>query len=237
MRARAWSPRLGRAAVGLAATAGLGVLLAGCESTQAKNAAIEKQAAEVIRQQALPFSIGRKSRTVKVKRAVVVSDDQGSAVALELKVGGGHAQSRVPIVFSVKGKDGKVQFTNTVKGLQDSLQHLGTAVPHQRTWWVNDQLLGAKDPVSVKAEVGDGVALAKAPEIKVTDTDFHADPAGTYYEGTLINETGQDLTQVPVFGVGLKGDTVVAAGRGIVPRLPAKAGPKPTRFRIFFTGD
>jgi hypothetical protein len=220
------------------AVVALGLLAAGCESTQAKNAQIEKQGVAVMQAATKPFSVGKLSRTVKVKRAVVLSAGGTSAVALELKVGGGKPQANVPIVFSVAGKNGKKQFSNTLAGLEPSLQTLAVAVPHKTTWWVNDQLLGAKDPTSVKVKIGDGKRLAQAPEVDVTDTDFRPDPAGTYYEGTLINKTGKDLLNVPVFGVGLKGSQVVAAGRSIVPKLPAKPIPgKPTRFRIFFTGD
>jgi hypothetical protein len=216
---------------------GLGLLASGCESTQAKNAQIAKQGVSVM-QDTKAFSVGKRSGTVKVKRSFVLSAGGTSAVALELKVGGAKAQANVPITFTVSGKDGKPQFSNTLAGLEPSLQTLATAVPHKTTWWVNDQLLGAKDPTKVKVEIGDGKRIDTVPEVDVSDTDFKPDPAGTYYEGVLTNKTGKDLTNVPVFGVGLKGGKVVAAGRSIVPKLPAKPTPgKPTKFRIFFTGD
>jgi hypothetical protein len=224
-----------RRAAAIPAVLALGVLASGCESTQAQSARIAREGKKAMAPQAA-FSVGKKSPDLSIKRAVVLTDDNGSSVAVELKVTG-KPQANVPILFAVKGKDGKRQFINNLAGLQPSLQHLALAQPGDSVWWVNDQLLGADHPTKAKAKVGTGTPVSGDPKVLVTDTDFHDDPAGIYYEGTLVNKTGKTLTEVPVFGVGLKGDEVVAAGRALVPKLPATPGPKPVRFRIFFTGD
>jgi hypothetical protein len=224
-----------RRVAALPAVFALGVLASGCESTQAQSARIAAQGKKAMAPQAA-FSVGKKSPDLSIKRAVVLSDKNGSSVAVELAVKG-KPQANVPILFAVKGKDGKRQFINNLAGLQPSLQHLALASPGKSVWWVNDQLLGAHDPVKVKAKIGTGTPVTGDLKVLVTKTDFHDDPAGVYYEGTLVNKTGKDLLDVPVFGVGLRGDEVVAAGRALVPKLPAKPGPKPVRFRVFFTGD
>jgi hypothetical protein len=41
---------------------------------------------------------------------------------------------------------------------------------------------------------------------------------------------------MPIFAVALRGGRIVAAGRALVPNLPASAG-KPTGFRIYLVGS
>ncbi|MFI5009478.1 MAG: hypothetical protein ACHQDY_04305 [Solirubrobacterales bacterium] len=61
--------------------------------------------------------------------------------------------------------------------------------------------------------------------------------AGPYMTGTVTNRSGVALHNTPIFAVALRGGRVVAAGRALVPSLPASAAARPTSFRIYFVGS
>ena len=66
---------------------------------------------------------------------------------------------------------------------------------------------------------------------------FDSDATGRYLTGTVVNPSRSVLHDVPIFAVALKGSKVVAAGRALVPKVPAKGSPKKVVFRLFFVGD
>ena len=66
---------------------------------------------------------------------------------------------------------------------------------------------------------------------------FETDAAGTYLTGTVHNRSHALQRDVPVFAVAQRGGRVVAAGRALIPKLPATPGPKPVHFRLLFVGS
>jgi hypothetical protein len=73
--------------------------------------------------------------------------------------------------------------------------------------------------------------------VRVTGVHFEGDSTGRYLTGTVVNPSRRVLRSVPIFAVALKGSRVVAAGRAIVPKLPAASSPKKVVFRLFFVGE
>jgi len=122
-------------------------------------------------------------------------------------------------------------------GLQPALQRLASVRGGRSAWWVNDQVTAASVPKSVRARVGAARVAAAIPPVRATGVHFEGDSTGRYLTGTVVNPTRRVLRDIPIFAVALKGSRVVAAGRALVPKLPAKGSPKKVVFRLFFVGD
>ena len=66
---------------------------------------------------------------------------------------------------------------------------------------------------------------------------FEGDSTGRFLTGTVVSSSRSVLRDVPVFAVALKGRRVVAAGRALVPKVPAAGSSKKVVFRLFFVGE
>jgi hypothetical protein len=73
--------------------------------------------------------------------------------------------------------------------------------------------------------------------VRLERVRFDSDATGRFLTGTVVNPSRSVLRDVPIFAVALKGAKVVAAGRALVPKLPAKGSAKKVVFRLFFVGD
>ena len=214
----------------------LASVLGGCESNQERSARIDAHGHEQIAGGTIG-TIRVENPTVKVRRAVIVRGaGGGSAAAIELRTGG-RAQANVPVQIDVRDAHGRSVYRNDTVGLQPSLQHLALIPPGRSVWWVDDQLLGATAPASVRAHVGTAQAIRRVPHIALSGVHFETDAAGTYLTGTVHNRSHVLQRDVPVFAVAQRGDRVVAAGRALVPKLPATPGPKSVHFRLLFVGS
>jgi len=210
--------------------------LGACESNQERSARIDAQGHEQIAGGTV-VAIRAPNATVKVRRAVIVRGaGGGSAAAIELRAAG-RAQANVPVQIDVRDAHGRSVYRNDTLGLQPSLQHLALIAPGRSVWWVDDQLLGATAPASVRARIGAAHAVARVPHIALSGVHFETDAAGTYLTGTVHNRSHALQRDVPVFAVAQRGGRVVAAGRALIPKLPATPGPKPVHFRLLFVGS
>lgn len=212
--------------------------LSACESTADKSARIAKQGQKAIAASAT-LKI-RRSADLRVARAVVVRGEGGAvAAAVQVRNRGASAQRDVPVLIDVRGAHGTSLYKNDQIGLQPELQRLTSIGARRTAWWVNDQVTTAAPPRHVSARVGAAPAAApgSVPRVRLTGVRFDADATGRYLTGTVVNPSRSVLRDVPVFAVALKGARVVAAGRAIVPKLPAHGSPKKTVFRLFFVGD
>jgi hypothetical protein len=220
------------AAVVLVAATGLSA----CESTAEKSARIAAEGRDAV-QAAGTLKI-RPNAEVRVARAVVVRGAGGAvAAAVEVRNTGGRAQRDVPVLINVRGAHGASLYQNDAVGLQPALQRLATVRAGASAWWVNDQVTVASVPRSVRARVGAAPSAARVPRVRVTGVHFEGDSTGRYLTGTVVNPSRRVLRNVPIFAVALKGSRVVAAGRAIVPKLPAARSPKKVVFRLFFVGE
>jgi hypothetical protein len=220
------------AAVALVAATGLSA----CESTAEKSARIAAEGRDAV-QAAGTLKI-RRNAEVRVARAVVVRGAGGAvAAAVEVRNTGGRAQRDVPVLIDVRGAHGASLYKNDAVGLQPALQRLATVRAGASAWWVNDQVTVASVPRSVRARVGAAPSAARVPRVRVTGVHFDGDSTGRFLTGTVVNPSRSVLRNVPIFAVALKGSRVVAAGRAIVPKLPAARSPKKVVFRLFFVGE
>jgi hypothetical protein len=220
------------AALGLVAAAGLSA----CESTAEKSAQIAAEGRDAV-QAAGTLKI-RHNAAVRVARAVVVRGAGGTvAAAVEVRNVGARAQRDVPVLIDVRDRRGASLYKNDAVGLQPALQRLATVRAGASAWWVNDQVTAASAPRSVRARVGAAPSAAGIPRVRVTGVHFEGDSTGRYLTGTVVNPSRSVLRDVPIFAVALKGSRVVAAGRALVPKLPAASSPKKVVFRLFFVGE
>jgi hypothetical protein len=224
------APRIGAGAVVLLAALGLSA----CESTADKSARIARGGQEAIKASGT-LKI-KPSAELRVARAVVVRGAGGSvAAAVEVRNAGAAAQRDVPVLIDVRDAKGASLYKNDTLGLQPALQRLASVRGRGTAWWVNDQVTTATAPRLVRARVGAAPAVGSLPAVRLSGVHFDGDATGL--TGTVVNPSRNVLRDVPIFAVALKGRRVVAAGRALVPKLPATGAPKPTVFRLFFVGD
>jgi hypothetical protein len=222
--------RLAALALGLA---GAATLVAGCQSTQSKSAELAKEgSAAVSNEQGL--KIGKKSRDVKVSRALVLSDANGGAAVVELRNTGKKTLVNVPIAIDVR-KGGKSVFANDAPGLEQSLVSVAALRPGESLAWVNDQVFATGPKIAATVGATKRPAPAKLPEIDVGPPKFGGDPtSGIAVEGRVTNRSKLLQRKLVIYAVARKGGKVVAAGRGQVERLKAGAS---AGYQIFFIGN
>jgi len=225
---------LALAAVVAPAAAGLSA----CESTADKSARIAAEGRKAVAASAtLRIHAGA---DLRVARAVVVRGDGGAvAAAVEVRNRGAAVRRDVPVLIDVRDAHGSSLYRNDQVGLQPALQRLGSVGPRETVWWVNDQVTAAASPRRVTARVGAAppAAPGTVPRVRLAGVRFASDATGRYLTGRVVNPSRSALRDVPIFAVALKGTRVVAAGRALVPALPAAGSPKRVVFRLFFVGD
>jgi hypothetical protein len=220
------------AALVLLAAAGLSA----CESTADKSARIASEGKQAV--QASGTLKIRPNADVRVARAVVVRGAGGAAAAaVEVHNAGARAQRDVPVLINVRDAHGASLYKNDTIGLQPALQRLATVGARRSAWWVNDQVTAASVPRSVRARVGAAPSATAVPRVRVTGVHFDGDSTGRYLTGRVVNPSRRVLHNVAIFAVALKGSRVVAAGRALVPKLPAAGSSKKVVFRLFFVGE
>jgi hypothetical protein len=213
-----------------------GAGLSACESTADKSAAIAAEGKQAV--QATGTLKIQHNAELRVARAVVVRGAGGTvAAAVEVRNASARAQRDVPVLIDVRDGRGASLYKNDTVGLQPALQRLASVGAKRSAWWVNDQVTAASTPKSVRARVGAAPAAGSVPAVRVTGAHFDGDSTGRYLTGTVVNPSHSVLHDVPIFAVALKGSRVVAAGRALVPKLPAAGSPKKVVFRLFFVGD
>ncbi len=212
-------------------------LLTGCESTQSRSADLESKGATVLKDRK-GLSVEKESSTIKVTGTTALSDQNGAAVVVSLQNTSTEDYRDIPISVDVLNAKGKGVFTNDLPGLEPALVSLPFIRAGESVDWVNDQVLAVGSVASAKAKVGDvpPSPLPELPEIEVGEPKLESDPvSGTQAVGKVINRSGTEQQDLLLYAVARKGGKVVAAGRGIVPKL--KETTKPVSFHIYFIGD
>lgn len=223
------------------ATAGLALLavtsLAACQSTQSRSAELEKEGAKTLLADS-GVKIEKESTDVEVTSATVLSDSNGSAVVVGLHNSSDKNLVEVPILVDAIDAKGKSVYTNAIPGIEPALAAVPYIPAGGDVEWVNDQVLAAGKPKSVKVKVGETTDSYSGPlpEIEVSAPKIEGDPvSGVEVTGTVVNKTGKDQERLLLYAVGRSGGKVVAAGRGAIEHL--KPGTKPLHYDIFFIGD
>lgn len=209
---------------------------AGCESTQSKSAKLEAGGAELAKVDRV--DVGAANKSIELLDQKLLTDEYGSAVVLRVRNQSGQGQADVPVAISVKNAKGKPIYRNNVEGLEAGLLGIGLIGPGETAFWVHDQVLANGKPASVDALIGtaEGKYPAKVPQIEVSDPTLENDPvSGMFVSGTVTNKSAVEQVDLLLSAVAMKGDKVVAAGRGLIPKL--KTDGKPESYRIYFIGD
>jgi hypothetical protein len=218
------------------ALAGVALVATGCESTQDKSARIAAELGPVQQEQGL--KIAKESKDVEVLDTTLLSDEVGTAVVVELRNRSGKDLIDVPIAIDVLDAKGKSVYTNTMPGLEPALTSVPFIAAGGEVAWVHDQVLAAGEPAEVEVEVGasEETFSGKLPEVSVSEPKLTGDPfTGVAASGEVVNESGEDIQRLLLYGVARQGDRIVAAGRGAIEHF--KAGAKPAPYDIFFIGD
>jgi hypothetical protein len=217
----------------------LTVTFAACESTESESLNIEREAAIAREHEPGALKIGAANPSVRVSGVTLLSGGGRNAVALRLSSSSARAQANLPVLVEVKGRQGKLLYTNQPGGTDPQLQHMGLLPAHASRWWVDDQILIVQPSTGVHVRVGTAAKAASrhAGASLQAKTMRVAERAGvSTLTGELVNRGGGPQRDVPVFAVALRGRRVVAAGRALVSRLAGRAGAS-ARFQIPLIGD
>lgn len=225
---------LRRAAVPAAALATLVAATAGCTSTQEKARQLAAGGEEAFA--AKGVQVEKANPDVEVLDTAVVTDANGSAAVVVLKVGAKRPSAGLPVAIDVQGADGKSVFRNDAPGLEPSLTTLAAAAPGETVAWVNDQVVATGKPAKVAARVGVGTGKAprRVPKLTVSGVKLAEEAAGVAAIGKVRNASKVEQRELVLYGVARKGDRIVAGGRAQVRRV--KAGARAS-FRMYFIGD
>jgi hypothetical protein len=224
----------GTAALALGAIAFAG-LLSGCESTQEKSARLEKTAHHT-RLAERGLSVLKQSVDVRVLGAVLVHDAEGAAAVVTLRNVSARALKDVPIAITVEDAHGSTVFQNNAPGLEAALTSLGSLPAHGVATWVDDQVPASGAPASVSAIVGESppvLSSGSIPRIEVAGLHPGEESGSATAAGTVRNRSSVAQQSLVVYVVARRAGSVVAAGRAILPEVPAGAA---APFQAFLVG-
>ncbi len=219
----------------VALTAPLAVTLSACESSQSKNEKLASSAGSLEEEKGV--NAGAANTNVSAGDVALITDENGSAVAVELRNKGSKPQLDVPVIIDVKSKSGELLFTNGTPGLQRTLTHASVVPADSKTYWVNDQVFASEPPAKVDVKVGasDSKLTIAPPKFTIESISLVEDPVnGLAAVGKVGNTTGEEQRKILVSVVGERAGKVVAIGRGIVNKIKAD---KSGKFTVFFIGS
>jgi hypothetical protein len=210
--------------------------IAGCESTQDTSARLKREGAKALGAQR-GLVIHGSNPDVSIVQTAVLTDQNGTAAVVVLKNRKPAPLGVVPISINVLGPGGKSVFQNNSPGLEASLTSTAALPPSSELAWVNDQVTPNGKATTVRAQAGAGGSNAPPalPKIDVGPAKVINDQtSGLEITGTITNRSSVTQLKLFVYGVGWRGNTVVAAGRGAIARLAPGAH---TSYHIYPIGN
>lgn len=215
---------------------GVALVATGCQSTQSKSAEIGAELGPVAQEKGLKIS--KPSKDVKVVSSALLTDSAGSAVVVVVRNESSRDLANVPIGIEILDAKGRSVYKNDLPGLEQALTAIPYVAAGGEATWVNDQVLAAGRPKTVKVEVGEGGTpfSGEIPKFEVSAPKLDGDPySGVVAGGNVENESGEKVDRLLLYAVARHGDEVVAAGRGAIERI--KPEPKPLPYNVYFIGD
>ncbi len=231
--------------------------VSGCETNAQRSAKLEKErlAHPVAVQKGL--IVTHASAHVKVVESAVVHDENGTAVVVSLRDTSSRALRDAPIAITVSDAGGATLYQNNAPGLDPTLVSVVLLEPGRETVWVDDQIpTTARAPARVSAMVGEPPGTsgraegppgasgrpgeganpsAAMPQLSVRGVHLFEDPSnGVGEEGTVVNASKVTQQKLVVYAIGRRAGRIVAAGRAVLPEVPAGQS---TAFQVFFIGD
>jgi hypothetical protein len=221
-----------------AALLALTLTLTGCETNEERHAQLVQQD-KLARHSASAQTglvVERESPYVKVLGTTVLHDENGIAAVVRLHNASSHPLREVPVSITLREPGGRTLYQNSLPGLSAPLTHAPLLLPGQNFDWIDDQIPGSGTPGPLSARVGEApTAGAHLPSIAVTGVHIFDDPTnGVGAEGTVVNHSAVAQQELVVFAVGLRAGKIVAAGRAVLPEVPASSS---TPFQVFFIGN
>ncbi|HST55773.1 MAG TPA: hypothetical protein VLJ42_07745 [Solirubrobacteraceae bacterium] len=227
--------RIQRSVLLSAALAPLVLGCVGCQTTAEKSARLAKSAKHVVLDQR-GLTVTRLNPDVKVLSALVLHDQNGSAAVVTLRNDSSRPLRDVPIAITLKDTRGAVLAQNNTAGLDASLVSASLLAPHRELTWIDDQIQAGSSPATLSARVGEANAAPGAlPRLDVSGVQLFDDPAnGVGARGTLTNRSTVAQERLVIYAVGRRAGKIVAAGRAVLPSVPAKTS---VPFQVFFIGS
>ena len=226
-----------------AALALLALTLTGCETTAEKSAKLERAAKQqeqgAERRAALArrgLSITRPNRSVRVVASTLLHTGSTTAVVLRLHNSSPRAQRDVPVQITVHSSGGSTLYTNRTAGQTPPLLAAALVPAHGEAVWIDDQVQIAGAPAGVTTILGEGRPVSgSVPQLRLEGV-HHIQEAGgeAGAEGSVLDPSSSAESEVVIDAVVVRGGRVVAAGRAVLPQLPADTS---TPFQLFFVGD
>jgi hypothetical protein len=213
----------------------LALTLTGCENNIERSARLAKLAHHPAPTQT-GLVITRESPNVKVLATAVLHDENGTAGVVTLRNDSSKPLRDVPVAIVLHNPSGETLYQNNAPGLSAALVSAPLLMPGQRFDWIDDQIQaqGALGTLSVR--VGEApVASGELPQLSVHGVHLSEESAsGPSAEGTAVNHSAVAQRELVVFAVGRRGGRIVAAGRAVLPSVPAHSS---TSFQVFFIGS
>ncbi len=215
----------------------LTVTFAACESTESESAKIEREAVLAREHEPGALKVGTPSRTVRASDVTLLGGGGRGAVALRLTSSSTRAEANVPVLVEVKGKAGKLLYSNQPGGTDTKLQHVALLSPHASAWWVDDQVLINQPSSSVTVRVGSGKNAKSSDASAVSVGHAGGVSASGTVSGELVNHAHRAQRDVSVYAVALRRGKVVAAGRALVATLAAAGKSSSAPFEVRLVGN
>ncbi len=214
----------------------MALVLCGCESTQERSAEMQRRAKhDVLAAQSA--AVTKQSPSVKVLQSTVIHSSSQTAVVVTLRNTSTHTLENAPIEVTVRDAHGSVLYQNDASGLEPSLTTVSLLLPSRETIWVDDQVTASGVPASASALIGEGTqASGSIPELSISGTHLSSEAgAEETLSGSVANHSQTAQQNLVVYAVARSGVKIVAAGRAVLPEVPAKGTNVP--LQIYFVGD
>lgn len=208
------------------------VAVTGCESTQDKSAKLAREGRGSAAAQTV--ALGPENRSVRITQTVLLSSAGVTAAVVRMH-NSGRSQAGVPILVEAKDAAGRPVYRNDIQGLDPALQGIALLQAGQDAYWVNDQVTATPAPKSLEVRVGRARATVagEPPRIVVEGVELQRQGGTTVVSGRVSNTSATVQRNLALYCVALRGGSVVAAGRAILPRVQGK----PVSFHVYLVGD
>jgi hypothetical protein len=199
------------------ACGGLG--LAGCDSTQQKNARARVVATRELDSRRTPHVEGR-SQLVRVREVALVRGPRASAIVVALRSRAATALTDLPIVVGVRARDGRRTPLNAIRNLDWFQTHVPAVAAGGEATWV----FVTRRPVArgVRPYARVGASTAAAVRWDGTLPQIAASAAGARDRRVRVAlDNASDVPQygLQVYAVARRGGRYVAAGKTAIRHL------------------
>jgi hypothetical protein len=194
--------------------------LAGCDSTQQKNARAELKAKRELGSRELPAT-ARRNPHVRVERVALVRGKAGSgAIVVKLRGTGPKPLTDVPIAVGIRGSDGQSRLVNAKRHLNWFQTHVPAIPAGGTVTWVYKGARGVKGGDRAFAKVG----VPAKPVLSSASSLPQIDAAPTSGGGAKRRVSVENVSDVPQYGLQVyafarRGGRYLAAGKTEIEHL------------------